>query len=540
MIRALAFVVALATAALAAAQEAATRTVEVAIVYAAAGGYYLDGGTERSLRPGLEGVVRGDGGVIGTVRIRSASRTSAFVTVVRRTGPRAPRVGDAVAFAVPTTDPPGEPVESDAPFTPLLAPAPSTAIAETRNVFHGDLRVGIAWTNDRESGRDYLYPQLASSGSGERIGGGPWSLEWDVVLNTRLGDGYDDRDDYRDVRLRVDQLVVRRHFADDSVAGVGRIQPLALPGIGLFDGVYGEWNASDSVRVGGIGGLRPDPEDLGLSGDAPGVAGWCAIDLGSPDAVRFFTAFGALATWFDGSPDRHAAFVDARLVSAAGWRLDITSEIDLYRGDDDESGLALTRFGGRFDVPLGAVFGVWFDVQHFQLPDTLAARSTFDLDESLYTYGEVFNNGYRRTSVGLRQNVGRGWYFEEEATIVVAEDIDDELQVRLTVRKNAPFGWRGTAADATAFNVVGVDLDGFGGRIGFGGMVAETLYARVGYAFTRVESTLPGHDPLTNHFPSIDFDWRVSIPWSIHFRLGTAFGDGARSTTVDAGVTWRF
>lgn len=522
--------------------SAETTVVEANVVYAAGDGYYLGHGTDIGLRAGLEGEIRRASGPVAFVRVRSASRTSAFVAVVRLVGSDPPRVGDRVVFRVPvpreTTEPPS--TTADRPFEPLLAPSPDAAPVVTRNVFHGDVRAGLAWTRDRERDANYVYQRLASSGAGERIGGAPWSVEWDVVLDTRMGSGYRDHDDYRDVRIRLDQLVVRRHFADGSTAGVGRIQPLALPGIGLFDGAYGEWQSSERLRFGGVVGFRPDPEHRGPTSAEPGVAGWAALDVGDDDGVRVGGGLGALATWYDGKADRHAIFADVRVVSPSGWRVDVTSEVDVYQSADVESGVSLTRLGARLDVPVSDAIGVWADLQTFRLPDTRASRSTFEIDETLYGLEEVFDRGYRRTSLGARAAIGAGWHVDTEATVVTARGIEHDLQLRVGVRKNAPFGWKGTSFDVSGFNLVGVDLDGFGFRTGFGGMISDTLFARVGYILTRAERDAPGAPTTSNHRPSIDLDWRITRAWSIYLRTGVGLGDGTKSTTAEAGVAWRF
>jgi len=527
--------------------QPATPEVVAPIVYESDGGFYLGAGRRDGLTAGIEGTVRRGAVDVARVRVKSASSTSAFVEIVRLLGVERPRVGDRAVFSVappapaneaePATLPPPagrrEGGTADREFTPLLAPEARPALSRAANIFHGALRLGTNVNLNGQTDLDYFYHRAMFTGSVDRLFSGPYSVEWDLDLFYRDGEGYEGRSDYRDLRFRSDFFVVRRHFDDGSVIGAGRILPQALPAVGRLDGVYGEWQVSPSFRIGLAAGFRPDRDDLGFSTDEIGAAPYAVFESGSPDGLRFWSAAGFLATWFEGDADRQAVLWDGRI---AWERLSCywSSVVDLYGSNDEvRSGVRLTRLDANVRYDLHPLLMPWVGVRKWEVPESGAERSVVLGDE-------VFDDGYVRAYAGLAHDLGRGWSIDEQATWVVGSADVDGVQVRIGVRKSGVLGIPGSTFDVSAFNLVGVDVTGYSGSAGFGFYPVDSLWVRLGYVLTHSEQDVDGGPTFTNHLMSLDLDWRLSRSLTLTNRLAKSFGDETDAIMLDLALTWRW
>lgn len=520
--------------------SADTIVFETPITYAAGGQLYIDAGTNDALAVGSEGVVRRGEAEIARVRIQSASSSSASLEIVRRFAAEGPRVGDRVVFRIakpvePEREPPGgttRPAKDDEPFVPLLAETePLAARTATSNVFHGYLEFGASANLSDIDDRDESRFRIGTGGSLDRIGGTAWSAEWDLDWYQRGGD---DTDDPTDGELEVDLFVLRYHFGDDGVVGLGRIQPLALPSIGRIDGVYGEVRATQGLRFGIVGGTRPDVEDQGFSSDEYAVAPYAVFETGSYEDVRFWTSAGFLATWYDGESDRHALLLDARVDLAKRYVVRVTSEVDFYDSDDTRSGTRVTRLGAYASADLHDLFQPYVDVRDIELPETLARRSIrVDPDEP-------FDDGYRQTRVGLRHELGHGWSLEESVARTDADDFDDDPTFRVRAAKSGLFGLRGSRADLSVYEILGVDSDGIGASGSVSLMPAESLWMRLGYVHSEIDNDTAGSPSFSTKTATLDFDWFVTNDLSLGSRLAHSFGEDDDASVLDVSLTWRW
>src|SRR5690606_7659070 len=130
---------------------------------------------------------------------------------------------------------------------------------------------------------------------------------------------------------------------------------------------------SDQVRIGMIGGLRPDAANLDVDTRHAALSLYGSGKHKSDDA-QVYLAMGGLMTWLNNAPDRHAAFTDVRLTLGKVFTLFASSELDLYGASDTfRSGIGLTRLSVSARVQLGIIgFRAFFSQS--QLPDTKAQR----------------------------------------------------------------------------------------------------------------------------------------------------------------------
>src|SRR5688572_4536158 len=264
------------------AAPAGRRDVDAPVTQVAADGVYFAAGSDAGVVVGARGTLERDGRVIAEIEVRHASATSSFAALLTLEPDVRPQAGDRAVLR--GLGPPGEatsraPASGDAagdakPFTPLLAPAVKADSTTRGNLFHGSAGFSTSWLRDLENDREYLNLRLSTAGDVERLGGGPWSLQYRLDLDRRSGDGYDGDPQRDEWRPRLDTAILRRHFDDGSVVGLGRFTPLALQGIGRIDGAYAEEVVGDGARIGGLVGFRPDRENYGPRTNDLIAAGW--------------------------------------------------------------------------------------------------------------------------------------------------------------------------------------------------------------------------------------------------------------------------
>lgn len=522
-----------------AAEDGRSRDLTAPITYVSGKRLYVDVGSGDGLVAGAEAVIlRGDVD-LGRARVTSVSSSSAALEVVRLFGNEVPRPGDRIALRVVLPSGAGEATDEtaaegapDTTFVPLLAPTePLAARTGAANVAHGWIEAGFDVRRSDVDGRDESRFRLSTGGSIERLAGRAWSVEWDVDWYRRGGD---DGDDSFDGEVQVDQFVLRRHFGDSGVIGFGRIQPLALPSVGLVDGAYGEIEAAPGLRLGIVGGARPDLEDLGLSSDEYAVAPYVTFETGSYERVRLWTSAGFLATWFDGDSDRQAVLVDARLDLTRRYSIQVTSEIDIYDGDEAvRSGTRVTRFGAHAYAHLHDLFRPWIDIRDIEPADTLRLASTVD-DPTV-----LLDGGYRRSTVGVRHDLGGGWSLEESVSRTDSDETDDDLAFEIRGARSGLFGIHSARADLAVYEIVGADSDGIGLSGSFSAMPVDSLYLRLGYVHSEIDVDSAGDPSFSTSTVTFDADWYATSSVSVGARLDHSFADDDASS-LGVWLRWRW
>ena len=503
----------------------------------------------KGLTVGLEGIVERNGAVVGRISLRAVTGSSSLAVVTESVASPGPDVGDDVRFTVqreeteegegaadpdPTPDPAeresAEPEDARAGAQePLLTPRRDRTKSSRRNLFHGGLRLGTTFLQDRERDLDYRSQRLSTWGAGERLGGGPWSLEWSAEAYRRDGDGYDVLPSRDATRLRADRLVLRRHFASGDMLGVGRFVPSALPDLGRVDGVYGEMEPEDGIRLGALAGFRPDRDDLGFDREHPMLAVYGAHDRDVGESAHWWVAGGAMATWFEGAPDQHALLLSSRLVRGRAW-VSLSSQVDLYSGGEDRrSGTELTRLHFSGSTPLTdriALFGGW---HQYQLADTDSLREVFPSNG-------FFDRGNRRGSIGLREDLPANVTLEQEVAHVSGGGTEGDLQWTLRARKSGlPLA---SSLDGSVYRITGLEADGYGASLGWYAIPHPDWQVHLLLDTSRVEYDLGSTFSATTLSGFVD--WGLRDDLSLSARIGSSFGEDLRTTFADLSATWRF
>jgi hypothetical protein len=526
-------------AAVAAAASPAESDVEGRVTQVAGGGFFVDAGSDAGVATGVRGTVVRDGRDLAEVEVRHASAKSCYVEVILRLADVEPASGDRVRFhgtvaaGAPAVRAEGDAQgKTEAPFVPLLAPYVPPGGEPLPPIWHGSVSLDTSFLRDRETGDDFGYHSLSLRGTVERLFSGPWSLEYDFDLATRNGSGYRDDPRYGELDPRMDLLALRRHFDDGSVLGVGRFEPLALTGIGRVDGAYYEDAVDEHVHVGGLVGLRPEPDDLGFRADQPILAGWGVWARPYDRETQVSVAAGAMSTWFRGSFDEQALLSDVDLHFTGGHWVRASTQVDVYTGNESaRSGAGLTRLSVVGDARLADwldLRGTWYQ---FALADTLANRDVSP-DDSAY------GRGHRRAAVGLVETLPRAWRLEQEVAQVAGEDTGPDWQYTLRANWGQLFGVASLAADAGVWNLVGATSKGVGGQAGVSWLASGTTLLRASYSTNRAE--FDGSGPLYTRDLQLMLSTTIGGSTSLWISGGRSWGDALDTLHAEAGISWSF
>lgn len=504
----------------------------VEVSYPSATGVYLTGGREAGLEVGAVGVLERDGSAAARLVVRVVSAHSALAEILEQTGDDPVR-GDRVRFPSLRSREDPSPVASNSaepePFVPLLTPRPVHR-SSRQDFFQGDLRLSSSLQRDQERDLDYLYYQASSRGSGERLLGGPWSVEWNLDLSSRAGNGYRDASGRGEVKGRVHELTLRRHFAAGHVVAAGRIFSRALPDIGRVDGLLAEAELEGGVRAGLVAGWRPERADLGFSSEELVTAGYASFRPIASESGSLWMTGGVLATWYEGAPDQQALLFAASARRHEVWA-SASGQVDVYDGGEQvRSGIGLTRLHGGVGARLLSWLSADAGWSQYQLPETDA--TTDDLSSL-----EVYDRGHRRISFGLQELLPWQITLAEEISHVSGTGIDGDMRYAARVAK-AGLPFCGTL-DLAAYRVAGPGTEGHGFSAGY--MMAlrddwrlHLLYEGSVQEFDADSSTF-GANVL-----SLFSDWQLSPDTSLFTRAAYTSGDEVRSFALDASVTWRF
>lgn len=519
---------------------AGRRDVDAPVTQVAADGVYFAAGSDAGVVVGARGTLERDGRVIAEIEVRHVSATSSFAALLVVESDQRPQAGDravlrglgppgeATSRAPATGEGPGE----AKPFEPLLAPAVKADSTTRGNLFHGSAGFSTSWLRDLENDREYLNLRLSTAGDVERLGGGPWSLQYRFDLDRRSGDGYDDDPQRDEWRPRVDTTLLRRHFDDGSTLGLGRFTPLALQGIGRLDGAFAEEVLGDGARIGGLVGFRPDRENYGPRTNDLVAAGWAVLAGKSSGGTRWSTSAGALASWFEGNADQHALLADASATFAGGHWLRTSAQLDAYSGSEERrSGASLTRLHASGWLRVSEPFGLRATWSHYENPDTDSLRALTPDDAS-------YGRGRSRGALAAVETWRTGLALEQEAAAVMGDGTPTELQVTLRARDATLLDWETIGGDLALFNLVGLDQEGFGGSVGIGWQPTVDLALRLGYDATSLE--IDGGDAFLSHTLSLYATRQLGATGSLWLRAARNLGDALDAVELDLGVTWRF
>lgn len=528
--------------------------VECKIVYETADGYFVDAGNDAGLRTGSVGTVLRGGARIAEVEVLRTSKSSAFVqTTSGMVGPRRPRAGDAVRFAVgmaTETESPEAPASAEvdptdvgrdgAPddgFVPLLATPGNRALVRTApaNVFHGRISLDQLFQIGPDSDHDYSISRVRSSGSVERIVGTPWAIEWSGDVSYRFGSGLEDVPDYQDVRVRVFGLSLYRKFTDGSGLRFGRFLPRELPAVGFLDGIQAEKVLGDHVRTGAMAGFKPTRRRLSPSFDEPTIVPYLTAEAGERPGLYYSGTVGLLGSLYQGDPDRLALLFDQRLDVMSGLSFYLTSEVDFDIAMETRSGTQLTHLDLFADYALTRFISLRAGADHYERPDTQAERDELSIDDD-----RLFGDGYWRYWGGVDLRLPWQLTAYGEVGLVDTPEVGQSVRWYASLtRKGLPILPTGSLS-LSVYNLEGAGVEGYAGRItGHFPIVERKLRLDAGVAFRLFD---PEAASETFSFTELTtrLAWQISSAWSVYAGSSLGFATGFERYLVTCGVTYRW
>jgi len=524
--------IALLVALLAATTASALQDVVCRVSYVSAGALYVDAGVDRNLRPGDVGEVRRDGERIAGVEVVSVSRSSARL---RTLDGAAPLPGDTVHLrarvpAGPEPEPDPEPKADNGDFVPLLEKQKQQIkVGPKGNIFHGRVSLDQRFQGDSNGNLGYWMTLLGSSGSLDRIAGGPWALRWFAKASVREGDAFENSP------LQGARLDVYEFFASRPLQGgngflrLGRLLPRGLAAAGYVDGAQAETLVGGRARVGGVLGFKPARDDLSPSFDQPSALAYATLESGTRGTSYYSGTFGALASWFTGDLDRAALLLDQFFQGGHDFRADLSAEIDFDVGASMvRSGTRLTRF--NLDLAWDAAKPVTLraGTDHYQRLDNRATRDALGIQLP------AFDRGFWRYFGGATVRVHPRVRLDGE--LIFLDDPDDGLTTnwRAGVFWTDPFG---VAGGSLSFNAYSVET-GVGDSVG--GVLNATFPLSGGRWLIAPSLGLRSLEQVDVTDVHLRAEYRASAQWSFRGSLSYFFGDSVDSALLDFGLVYRW
>ncbi len=523
-------------------------TVNARITHGISNGFYVDKGSDQGLRQGLSGSLRFDDGRIFEFEAIQVTRKLAMLRFAGHSDKQEGLIGQAVELVFERKEPDEQNKDEKSPknppatadderFVPLLAPPEWTlGLPETKNIFHGQMRIRQSLQTDRENLRDYSVTHFGSSGSLDRIEGSKWSFEWSGDLAYRDGDAYRYHPDYQEPRLDLYMGSFQRPLADDGFLRLGRFLPRELPGIGYVDGIQGQIRHDEHISLGTIAGFKPDRYNLDPSADEPLLVGYATYEAGKFPGPYYSGTAGILGSLYEGQSDRLALLFDQRAGVGPLFNLYSTAEVDFDAGGaQTRTGTSLTRLDVSAVSRLSSDLSFRAGLDHWQRPDNRAERDLLPYYDDRY-----FDDGYWRYWVGSDQGLPWNLRLSEEVAFINSDtyDYDPRWQVGLT--HTDLFSWQNASVTATVYNIAVNGMDGYGGRLSaYLPLWNHKLSIQPLAGFRTVDV-----DPQSRQFEltylSMRLNGRLSHNWSLFGGFTHSYGDRIDSTLLDLGLRYRW
>lgn len=511
-------------------------------------GFYVNKGTEQGLRQGLSGSMQLDDGRIVEFEVVQATKKLAILRIAVSAGKQEKLVGQTVqlVFERDESDVENKDQKSPAnssqiaenePFVPLLAPAQWTlGLPETRNIFHGQMRLNHTLQTDNENNRDYSITHFGSSGTLDRIDGSDWSFEWSGDIAYRSGEAYSNHPDYEKPRLDLYNGSFRWPLADDGFLRLGRFLPRELPGIGYVDGIQGQVRHDEHLSIGAIAGFKPDRYDLDFSVDEPLLAGYATYEAGKRPGPYYSGTAGILGSLYEGQANRLALLLDQRAGIGPFFTLYSTAELDFdVGGAQTRTGTNLTRLDVTAVSRLSSGLTFRAGVDHWERPDNRAER-----DLLIYEDDRYFDGGYWRYWVGSDQGLPWNLRLSEEVSYIDSDIYNYDPRWRVGLSHTDLFGWQGASMTATIYNLGTETVDGYGSRLSaYLPLMNHKLYVQpmAGFQMVTVD---PQDQEFDLTYLSIRVNGRLSANWSLFGGFTNTFGDRVDSTLINFGIRYRW
>jgi len=518
--------------------------VNARITHEILNGFYVDKGTDEGLHQGLSGSLRFDDGRIIEFEVVQATRKLAILRLAGLSGKQEVLIGRAVELVFERDEPKEQDKDqksqtkssvttNDGRFVPLLAPSQWTlGLPDTRNIFHGQMRIRQTQQTDRENQRDYSVTHFGSSGSLDRIEGSNWSFEWSGNLAYRDGDAYRNNPDYQDPRLDLYMGSFQHPLADDGFLRLGRFLPRELPGIGYVDGIQGQIKHDEHISFGVIAGFKPDRNNLDPSAGEPLMVGYATYEAGKFPGPYYSGTAGILSSLYEGQSDRLALLFDQRASLGPLFTLYSTAEVDFDAGGaQTRTGTNLTRLDVTAVSRLSSDLSFRAGLDHWQRPDNRAERDLLPYYDDRY-----FDDGYWRYWVGSDQGLPWNLRLSEEVAFINSDTYDYDARWQIGLTHTDLFSWQGASVTATVYNIAVEGMDGYGGRLSAYLPLWNHKLSIQPLAGFRTVDVEPQSRQFELTYLSMRLNGRLSHNWSLFGGFTHSYGDRVDSTLLDIGL----
>jgi hypothetical protein len=338
------------------------------ITYLTSTSAYINAGRDGGLQEGMEVRVWRGGTAIGVLKVSYLGPHQASCDIVSQSV--AIVVGDTVRFRpVAAAVPP-----SVAEAAPVATPRPPRLGSSLR----GNVGMHYMLVN-QVGGGGFTQPSMDVRLNGP-LAGSPVVLNVDV--RARRTASTIGGTDVVDGHARAYQLALS--FGAPTGMGrrltVGRQTSPGFSGVGVFDGVLGEWSGKHGG--GGIfGGTQPDPVDLSFATSIVEAGGYFERhgSIGSVASRRRWTAvMGLIGSYERGHANREFGFVQGSYASARVFGF-LSQEIDYYRPWKRTTGMPAVSFTSTFAT------------LRYRATDKLDLRAGFDNRQNVLLYRDVVN-----------------------------------------------------------------------------------------------------------------------------------------------------
>lgn len=528
--------------------------VECQLVYETADGFFVDVGINEGLEAGEKGWLRRDGEQIGQIEVIRVAQESALLRLVSGLSRDLGLAGERITILfdrpepTPTRPPVGrEPsptlrdrAATEEPFVPLLAPPgmKDAGFSDAENIFHGTFTTRQIFQLSSDGDTDYSITRGRTSGSLERIGRSPWTLEWSGEASYRTGDLEYVRD-FEQIRLEVYRLALFRRFDDESFVRIGRFIPRELPSVGFLDGIHGEKVLTKHIRVGSMLGFKPERDGLNVVFEEPTAVAYTTFEAGDRLKFHYTGTAGVLASLYEGDADRLAILIDQRM-NFGKLSLYSTSDVDLDIGAAEvHDGPRVTRWDVSAAYSLTSWLGLRAGVDRFERPDTEAERdfiNTGALDPE-----DFYDRGFWRYWTGANHALFWNLYLSEEVSLTDSEDENYTFRWNASLTRSGLPWLPAASLTVTAYNLNGGETEGYGGRISaYLPFSSYGLSLHPSVAARKLESDLIDDDEFEVADASLRVNWVLSPSWTVSAGGSYAFTDDVQRSLFDLAFTFRW
>jgi len=211
-------------------------------------------------------------------------------------------------------------------------------------------------------------------------------------------------------------------------------------------------------------------------------------------------------------------------------------------GAETREGTQLTRWDLVATYPLFKSTLLRAGIDRYEKPDTAAERDV--VPALVLEDEEFFERGYWRYYVGATHELPWKLRLSEEVSTMDAEEEDWSIRWNVSLTRTAlPLLPPSSSLTLTVYNLLGEDLEGYGGRLtSHIPLPGNKVFLQPAATFRFLESDLFGTDEFYFTDVSLHAYWTINKHWSVRGGASYAFSDDddLQRILVDVGVTFRW